>query len=127
VRRERTRSDRTLALMVVFLCVLLLASLGAPDKDIALYRVFTYVTEGVLLYWLIINAVTTRAALRSVTWSLLAAGTFLASLSIYQTVTRSYEQQFGGFAERKLQFEYKRELDLASGSDGDGLYRADRA
>lgn len=127
VRRERVRRDRILALMVAFLCVLLLASLGAPDKDIALYRVFTYATEGVLLYWLIINVVTTRSALRSVTWSLLAAGTFLAALSIYQTVTRSYEQQFGGFAERKLQFEYKREIDLAAGASGDGLYRADRA
>jgi putative inorganic carbon (hco3(-)) transporter len=126
IGRERARWDRTLWLMFAFLCVMLLASLGAPDKAIAADRLLTYATEGVLLYWLIINVVTTRQALRHATWALLAAGVFLASLSIYQAATRSYDQQFAGFAERKLQFEYKREADLAAGAD-DGLYRADRA
>lgn len=127
LRHERARSDWIFGLMLAFFVVMLISSLGAPGKEIAFERLFTYVSEGLLLYWLFINTVTTRKQLRRVIWALLAAGTFLGSLSAYQAVTGSYEQQFAGFAERKLHLEYKREADMRAGRLEDRMYRADRA
>jgi putative inorganic carbon (hco3(-)) transporter len=126
-RRERAQFDRVFALMLAFLGVLLLASLGARDKVVAIDRVVTFATEGLLLYWLFVNTVTSRVMLRRVMWCLLAAGSFLGSLSIYQAATGSYDQQFAGFAERQLELEFKRERDVAAGTLEDRMYRADRA
>lgn len=127
VRRERVRSDRIFGLMLAFLVAMVLSSLGARGKDFALERIVVYATEGVVLYWLIINTVTTRAQLRRMVWALLAAGAFLGSLSAYQAVTRSYDQQFAGFAERQLSLEHKRQADIAAGRLEERMYRADRA
>jgi putative inorganic carbon (hco3(-)) transporter len=126
-RGERARFDHVFVLLLAFLGVLLLASLSAPDKVLAVDRIVTFATEGLLLYWLVINTVTNRIMLRRVLWSLLAAGSLLGSMSIYQAATGSYEQQFAGFAERKLQLEFKRERDIAAGTLEDRMYRADRA
>jgi putative inorganic carbon (hco3(-)) transporter len=60
------------------------------------------VLEGLLLYWLFINAIRSMQTLRRVIWSVLFAGGLLGSLSLYQTVTGSYEQEFHGLAYRSL-------------------------
>jgi putative inorganic carbon (hco3(-)) transporter len=127
VGRGRAVLDTTFALMVAFLCVMLLASLAAPDKRLAVDRLVTYLTEGLVLYWLIVNVLRTKVQLRRAIAAVLAAGVLLGTLSIYQYATKSYDNQFGGFAERKLQFEYKRERDAAAGIADGRLYRADRA
>lgn len=127
IRRERARSDFVFALMLAFLCVMLLTSLWARDASVAMERVFTFATEGLLLYWLFINTVTTRTGLRRVIWALLGAGVFLGSLSAYQSATRSYENDFGGFAVRNLEWEHKREQAIATGAVETRMYRSDRA
>lgn len=101
VRRERIRVDATFALMLGFLVVLLLSSFGALDPGRATELVAGYALEGLLLYLLILNIVRDRRTLRQVIWTLLAAGAMLSALSLYQDVTGSYQQSFGGLAARK--------------------------
>lgn len=98
--RARPRADTTLYLMVAFLFVSAVSSLTAIDHQAAFMRLEVFFFEGVLLYWLVINAVPDLAALRRAIWTLLAAGALLSALSLYQDVTGSYSQEFGGLAYR---------------------------
>lgn len=125
-RREPVRADPAFVLLLCFLAVQLVSSLSAYDRGLALARVQTYVLEGVVLYWLVLNTVRRGRTLRRVVWTLLFAGGLLGGLTAYQSATGRYEQQFGGLAQRQLRFEDKRAADLLRGETGK-LYKADRA
>jgi putative inorganic carbon (HCO3(-)) transporter len=127
LRRGRVRVDAPIALMLCFLLVLLLSSLGAKDKSVAMTRLQEYATEGLLVYWLMLNAVRDIPTLRRVVWTILLAGTVLGSLAIYQSATGDYRQDFGGLASRQLQLEAQRERALQNGVREPKLYLADRA
>ncbi len=101
VRREALRFDTTFGLMLALLAVMLLSTLGAVSERIALDRVEGFAIEGLLLYWLVVNAVRNVAALRKLFWALLVAGSLLSALSLYQDLTGSYQQEFGGLAHRR--------------------------
>ncbi|HSK11138.1 MAG TPA: O-antigen ligase family protein [Vicinamibacterales bacterium] len=100
VRREPLLFDSTFLLMLVFLAVMLASSMLSRDPGLALTRVQVFVLEGLLLYWLVVNAVGSLRALRQVLCALLVAGALLASLSLYQQVTGNFDQEFGGLAYR---------------------------
>lgn len=125
-RRQPFRVDPTWRLMLAFLVMMLLASVGARDKAIAFDRVTKFAIEGLLLYWLLINTVRTERAVRHVIAAAVAGGVLLGSLTVYQSVTGEYEQDFGGLAERQLAYEYKREAAALRGEVYQ-LHRADRA
>lgn len=101
VRRQVLRFDVTFGLMLALLAIMLLSTLGAVSASIALDRVEGFVIEGLLLYWLVVNAVRDVGALRKLFWALLLAGSLLSSLSLYQDLTGSYQQEFGGLAHRR--------------------------
>ena len=124
--RRSLRVDGTFRLMLMFLAVMLAASVWAKDAAIALDRVAKFATEGLLLYWLLINTLRSADAVRQAIAAALAAGVLLASLAIYQSATGSYEQDFGGLAERQLAYEYKREAAELRG-EVHHYHRADRA
>jgi putative inorganic carbon (HCO3(-)) transporter len=102
VRHARLRTDRTFALMLAFLVVLFVTALRAVDQSVAIQRVTIFAVEGLLIYWLVFNAVRTLRDLRRVVWTLLAAAGLLSALSLYQEVTSSYRQEFGGLAYRNF-------------------------
>jgi len=103
IERRPPRVDWTLGLMVAYLAFMLLSTLAAVDTSLALNRVFEFVAEGLLLYFLVINAVTDLAMLRRVFWVLLAAAALVSTLCLYQDVTGSYTQEFGGLAHRNYE------------------------
>jgi len=99
-RRQSLRTDNTFVLMIAFLGTVILSSLEAVDVEIAMSRVIGFVLEGLLLYWLVINAIRHLATLRRVVWILLLAGGLVSTLCLYQDLTGSYDQEFGGLAYR---------------------------
>lgn len=101
VRREPLVFDATLGLMLAFLAVLVLSSLGAMAHRLALARILEFAIEGVLLYWLVVNAVRSLRTLRALAWGLVAAASLLGALSLYQGVSGAYSQEFGGLAHRR--------------------------
>ena len=107
-RREPLRADPVFLLMLGYLGGLLLSALFARDASIAAGRIQTFVLEGLILYWLIVNVIRRWAGLRRVIWTLLAAGALLGGLSLYQAVSGSYQQSFGGLAQREMRFEMGR-------------------
>jgi hypothetical protein len=127
LRRERLRIDWVLSMMLVFLLALLVSSLAARDHAIAADRIATFVLEGVVLYLLIVNVVRTQTTLKRVIWVMLMVGSLLGALTLYQAVTGSYDQQFGGFAQRNLRFELEGPKAPKAGQVAPPIRRVERA
>lgn len=121
IRRQSLRADLTFLLMLALLAVYLVSSLFAQDKSLAMQQVMDYVLEGLLLYWLIFNVVRSMPTLRRAILSVLFAGALLSGLSIYQTATGSYSQEFFGLAYRKYEI-----LSSELGQEAMALDTADR-
>ena len=102
-RRDPIRFDRTGALMVGLLAVMLVSTAFARDVPLALTHIGAYAVEGLVLFALILNTVRDRATLVRVMWAVVGAAAFLALLSLYQEVTRDYTNEFGGLARRALE------------------------
>jgi putative inorganic carbon (HCO3(-)) transporter len=105
LRRQPLKGGRVLALMILFLATLMLSSTAAVDRMLAIGRVQGFLIEGLLLYWLIVNAIRDVATLRRVMLALLAAGTIVSVLCLYQDVSGRYDQEFGGLAYRNFEVE----------------------
>jgi putative inorganic carbon (HCO3(-)) transporter len=104
LRRERLRSDTPFRLMVAFLVVLVISSVGAKNPEMAAEYRKSFITEGLLLYWLVVNVIRSLPTLRRVIWTILFAGALLGALTAYQEVTKSYHQQFGGLVQRYSEY-----------------------
>ena len=81
--------DYVFLLMIVFLAIALVSSMLAKDTDIATQWIITFISEGMLLYFLIINVIRNLNVLKHTIWILLLAGGLLGSLSLYQDITGS--------------------------------------
>jgi O-antigen ligase len=100
----RMRGQRVLVNGVFVLIVLLLAAevastMLAGHQPEALAKLREFVLEGVIVYLLVINVVRTPRTLRLALWALLAAGTFLALVTIYQQLRADYYRPFLGFGQ----------------------------
>lgn len=85
--------------ILVFLVVQAMGTVTARDPRAAYEGFKVSVTEGVVLYFLVVNAVRTPAALRWAIWSLLAAGVVMAGCVLHQFATDSYHSNYGGLAQ----------------------------
>ncbi|MEZ4870526.1 MAG: O-antigen ligase family protein [Caldilineaceae bacterium] len=87
-------------LLIVFLLVQILGTIFTTKGiDLAAPELMTFVVEGVLLYFLVTNAVRTPQNLRLVIWTLLLAGAFMGTLSLHQQITGNFDSNYGGFAQ----------------------------
>lgn len=111
VRRERLILDTTFCLMLVYLGVVLLSSLVAVTPAGSLEYAARFVIEGLLVYVLVVNAVRSLTTLRHVFWTMLAAGSLLGALTMYQEVTGAIHMEFGGLAARNHEYAALQSLD----------------
>ena len=88
-----------LPFVLAYFAVQLAGALFAIRPEESMDGLLTFVLEGLLLYLLVTNAVRTPAVLRQVLWSLLAAGSAMGALVLYQQLTGSFDDNFGGFAQ----------------------------
>ncbi|HVQ12813.1 MAG TPA: O-antigen ligase family protein [Vicinamibacterales bacterium] len=100
IRGESARFDRVFGLMVVFLVVLLVSAFVAEDINLAIKEIVQYVTEGVVIYLLVINLVRSTPDLHRVMAAGVLSCAVLSTMTIYQVVTHDYKTQFGGLAQR---------------------------
>ncbi|MEO8287343.1 MAG: O-antigen ligase family protein [Chloroflexota bacterium] len=87
--------------MVAYGLVLALGLLFARSPD----RVMTELVEfgrGFLTYLVVINTLTTVGRIKGALYALLATGVLLASLTVLQTVTGDFSNDFGGLAQAKV-------------------------
>jgi putative inorganic carbon (HCO3(-)) transporter len=89
----------TLVLLFCFIAVQIVGAFIAVRPHLALGVVFTWLVEGLLLYFIVTNAVRTTTQLRQAIWGLLAAGAFIGGLSFLQQMTGAFDNEFYGFAQ----------------------------
>jgi putative inorganic carbon (hco3(-)) transporter len=99
VRRRPVVITSAFPLMIVFFLVQILGTIFADDVASAYDELVTFVVEGIGLYFLITNTIRSVDTLRWVVWVLLAVGTFIGVLSFYQDATKTYDNDYGGFAQ----------------------------
>lgn len=103
IRREPIVVDRTFLVMLLLLAVMLVSAFRAVGPTHAVSRTGVFMVEGLMLYFLVRNAINSLTELRHAAVGVLLAACFVASLALFQAVTGNYEQDFMGLAERRLE------------------------
>ncbi len=101
VRRQGIVTNRIFFLMVLYLAVLLVSAAFSAKPSNSMERIVSFAIEGLVLYFLIINAIRTPAMVRWGIWAIVLAGLFMGSISLYQEITGDYDNDFGGLAKVK--------------------------
>jgi putative inorganic carbon (HCO3(-)) transporter len=99
VERQPVVVTPVLPLVFVFLAALFLSGTLSQEPDVVRGAIDLYLTEGLLLYLLVSNAVRTTHMLTMVVWTLIAAASLLGALSVVQELTHTYENDYAGFAQ----------------------------
>lgn len=95
--------DRTLLLMTGLLALFLLGTLWVEGYEPAMRRIGAFLTEGLVIYFLVRNAIRTVPDMERAARAVVLAATLLASLAVLQAVTGRYDQDFMGLAQRNLE------------------------
>ncbi len=85
--------------IVGFGIVQLIGVLCSNRPEIAWDGLHTFLFEGIVLYLLVTNMVRTPGILRNTTWALLIAGCLMGGVPLYQQLTGSFDNEFGGLAQ----------------------------
>jgi len=99
IDREKVIINRTLLLMLIFVAIQAIGGVFASRPDIAMDKVITFLLEGVVLYFLVLNTVRTPRMLRYAIWAVVTAGLFMGAISFYQELTHTYDNNYWGFAQ----------------------------
>ena len=99
VRRLPVIAPQPFRWMVVLFGIYLVSALFSADTQRSWDEVVTYITEGLLLYFLIINVVRTPEMIRGVTWVLIAGGALVSAAAVHQAITGNYDSNYGGLAQ----------------------------
>lgn len=99
VRKERLIFDRGFVLMLAFMTAGLASSFFAHDQGIVGTDLGDFLVEGLALYFLVTNVIRDFSVLRRAIWALVLAGSVMASFSIYQKITHTEQNDYGGFAQ----------------------------
>ena len=99
LRTHKIKINFVIILMMLYLSIILIGSVFSRDINLAMPDVITYIAEGLGLYILLINILRTPKLLKQVLWSLLIAGALMGGLSLYQQLTGTFDNNYGGFAQ----------------------------
>jgi O-antigen ligase len=99
VRRMPVVATSAMPLIVVYFFVMTVSAVFSGDPTDAFSEITTFVLEGIGLFFMITNVVRSIDVLKRVVWVLLVVGALLGALSLYQQVTRTFANNYGGFAQ----------------------------
>jgi putative inorganic carbon (HCO3(-)) transporter len=101
VHRRRVVLTPALPWIVLYLVVQLASSISAADVGAAAGATGAFLLEGFVLYVLITNTIRTPGMIRGVIWVLVLVGALLGALSMWQTVTETFTNDYFGFAQNE--------------------------
>lgn len=99
IRREPIVFVDSLPWIALFLFIQFIGALFARFPEESLLVLLTFAIEGVGLFVLVTNLVRTQTMLRVAVWTLLAAGALIAVVPIYQQITNTHDNEYGGFGQ----------------------------
>ena len=100
VRHEKLIFNFGFFLALLYFGALVAASLLARDMNIAMNELGNFLAEGLILYFLLVNVMRELSTLKRVIWTLLIVGSVLGTLSLFQEATKSYDNNYGGLAQK---------------------------
>lgn len=86
-------------LLLVYLAIQFVSTLFSEYKMEAISEIITYLVEGILLYFLLVNVIRTPKMLRMAIWALLLAGIVLGGVPLFQQITGTFDNNYGGFGQ----------------------------
>ena len=98
-QRQKILFVPTIMLLLFYLFVNLLGIFRAVEFGTALDTVIELVVEGILLYVLIINVVRNMDILHRVIVAFLVSTFILGAVPLFQEVTKTYDNNYGGYAQ----------------------------
>lgn len=99
LRRQGLIVTPALPFLLLLLVVQVIGMMFSTDLGVTSTAVFELITEGILIYILITNVVRTPRTLRLAVWALLAAGALCAVVPLWQQVTGSSHDVYGGLGQ----------------------------
>jgi putative inorganic carbon (HCO3(-)) transporter len=99
IRKQKIIINSIFPLLLFFLVIQALGTLFSEDTLVSWDTLVTFVSEGLILYFLVFNVVRTPTILRQVTWVLLIAGMFIGGISLLQQITKTFHNNYWGFAQ----------------------------
>ncbi|HMQ30938.1 MAG TPA: O-antigen ligase family protein [Chloroflexaceae bacterium] len=98
-RRQPVIFVPVMGLMALWLVVMILSGIVSQTLELTQDAIFLYVTEGMILFILVLNAIRTPEMLRRIIWVLLLSGAIMGGLSLYQDLTNTYDNNYWGLAQ----------------------------
>jgi O-antigen ligase len=99
-RQERLFFNFGFLLILIYFAALVTSTILANDVLWALDNVGNFLVEGLILYFLFINVIRELQTLKRTIWTLLLAGSMLGGLSVFQEATHTYDNSYGGLAQK---------------------------
>jgi putative inorganic carbon (HCO3(-)) transporter len=99
IRRQKLILTPYLVLLVCLLLVQLIGTLFARNLNDALDRLTVFAVEGVMIYFLGINAIRTPQTLRRVVNVFLLSAVVLGAVPIYQQITGTHDHDYWGYGQ----------------------------
>jgi putative inorganic carbon (hco3(-)) transporter len=99
LRRETLIITPVFYVLLMLLVVYILGAAFSSDISLTTRKLIDYLFEGVLLYFFLTNVIRTPLMLKRVVWVLLISGALIGGLSLYQQVTGTFDNNYGGFAQ----------------------------
>jgi hypothetical protein len=99
LRRQALVLTPVLILLVLILGVQAVGAAFSIDPGKSFGSVTTFAIEGVVLYVLITNVLRSKETVRIATWTLVAAGVLMSAVPLFQQVTGTFDNPYGGLAQ----------------------------
>ena len=100
VERQPVVLTPAIGLMVAYLLALVVSAIATQTPpEQASGAIVTFLTEGLVLVLLVVNAVRSVDLLRLFIWALLGAGAVMGAVSVFQELTGAYSNDFGGLGQ----------------------------
>jgi O-antigen ligase len=104
VRREKLVITPVLQLLLILAVIYTLGAVFSSDITLSSRKLIDFFLEGLLLYFFLTNVIRTPLMLKRVVWVLLIAGALIGALSLYQQMTQTFDNNYGGFAQVQSDF-----------------------
>lgn len=104
LRREKIIITPVFLLLLMLSVVYIMGAVFSVDFTLSSRKLIDYFAEGLLLYFLLINVIRSPLMLKRVVWVLLISGALIGGLSLYQQVTQTFDNNYGGFAQVQSNF-----------------------
>lgn len=99
LRREKLIITPVLYLILLLSVIYILGAVFSSDFTVASRKLIDFFLEGLLLYLFLTNVIRSPLMLKRVVWVLLISGALIGGLALYQQVTNTFDNNYGGFAQ----------------------------